>query len=594
MRRIQNGQEHGCRSRIGVAAFGTLLTVAVALAGIGLSPEPVFASATPTPTLPPTATPTLPLMLGTAFTYQGQLLQGGTPVTGPCDLQFNLFDTTGVPFGTTQTLLDVPVNNGLFTVQLDFGAGAFTGLTRLLDIAARCPAGSGSFVELSPRQQLTAAPYALYAPAAGSAASAAGVSCTGCITGSNLAGGTIQASNLAFAPVTAVGASPPLVSSGGQTPDISLTGTVAVANGGTGASIPSSARANLGTAASGANSDITSLSGITGNIALPNSTNASVGVISKGGSQFIHDFGGGTFIGSAAGNFSMTGSNNTGVGAHTLSNNTTGIQNTAVGEGALPTNTSGGNNTAVGQDTLHSNQTGDINTAVGTGALQRLTSGSGNIAIGAGSTGTLGFLTTGNDNIAIGGFAGGNFTGAESNNVDIGNFGVAGESNTIRIGNGQTATFIAGISATISGGTQVLVDSAGQLGTTPSSARFKDDIQDMGDSTDGLMQLRPVRFRYKKDIDPSGLQQYGLVAEEVAKVYPDLVVYDEQGRPRSVRYHFVNAMLLNEVQKQARQIAALKEETAALTARLEALERNGTQRAADRGPSGTAATASAF
>src|SRR5262249_42451743 len=102
----------------------------------------------------------------------------------------------------------------------------------------------------------------------------------------------------------------------------------------------------------------------------------------------------------------------------------------------------------------------------------------------------------------------------------------------------------------------------GQLSPVVSSARFKEDVRNMDDSSGGLMQLRPVRFHYKKDIDPSGLEQYGLIAEEVAKIYPNLVVYDEQGQPRSVRYHFVNAMLLNEVQKQARQIADLERQLA--------------------------------
>jgi hypothetical protein len=150
-----------------------------------------------------------------------------------------------------------------------------------------------------------------------------------------------------------------------------------------------------------------------------------------------------------------------------------------------------------------------------------------------------------------------------SNNIDIYDGGVADESNTIRIGTvgTQTATYIAGISgATSSSGVAVYVNSNGQLGTTTSSARFKEDIRDMGDSTNGLMKLRPVRFRYKKDIDLSSLEEYGLVAEEVAKVYPDLVVYDKKGQPQTVRYHFVNAMLLNEVQKQAREIDAQRQQ----------------------------------
>lgn len=190
-------------------------------------------------------------------------------------------------------------------------------------------------------------------------------------------------------------------------------------------------------------------------------------------------------------------------------------------------------NTAVGDRALKGNGTGNFDTAVGDAALLN---------------------NTGSNNIALGGSAGINLT-TGGGNIDIGNNGVAGESNTIRIGAGQTTTFIAGIRNGIGNGTgvAVYVDNTGQLSPTVSSARFKDDIRDMSDSTRALMKLRPVRFRYKKDIDPSGLEQYGLVAEEVAKVYPGLVVYDDKGQPQTVRYHFVNAMLLNEVQKQYRQ-----------------------------------------
>ena len=565
--------------------------------------------------------------------------------------------------------------------------------------------------------------------------------------------------------VSSVTASAPLASSGGQSPNVSLTGTVPVSNGGTGAGTASAALSNLGAAANGSNSDITSLSGIIGNIDLPAST-ATAGNITKGGARFMHNFGiQNTFVGDLAGNLSMTGYSNTGFGKGTLLANTTGNQNTAVGiaaqsanttgsdnsavgafalqdnttgngnaalgytallfnttggfntavgDAALHLNADGGSNTAVGHGALHENSnglnntalgdsalllnssgsdnvalgkqalqsnTGSENIAVGTGAGFSLTTGTSNIDIGnqgvaaesntirVGSSGThsktfiagiggttisggavvfvdsngqlgtatgsssvalgdtalevntganntavggfslrfnttgfsntvigaqaltlnttgtynnavgagalasnttggrneamgvgaLSSLHTGSNNIALGFNAGVNFNGAESDNIDIGDQGVAAESSTIRIGTAgtQTATYIAGINgATSSSGVAVFVNASGQLGTTTSSARFKDDIQNMGDRTNALMKLRPVRFRYKKDIDPSGLEQYGLVAEEVAKVYPDLVVYDDQGQPQTVRYHFVNAMLLNEVQKQARQLTA--------------------------------------
>jgi hypothetical protein len=255
-----------------------------------------------------------------------------------------------------------------------------------------------------------------------------------------------------------------------------------------------------------------------------------------------------------------TGDDNNAVGWGALSSNTTGRFNVAVGQCALCSNTTGNHNIALGLSTLSNNTTGSENIAMGTSALQDNTTGGDNTALGE-----LALLsnTTGNSNIAVGSSAGQNLT-TGSNNIDIGNDGVGAEENTIRIGvpGTQTATFIAGISDGVGNGTgvAVYVDSTGQLSPIVSSARFKDDIRDMGESTSGLMKLRPVRFRYKKEINSSGLEQYGLVAEEVAKVYPDLVVYDDKGRPQTVRYHFVNAMLLNEVQKQARQITAQRQQ----------------------------------
>jgi len=276
-----------------------------------------------------------------------------------------------------------------------------------------------------------------------------------------------------------------------------------------------------------------------------------------------------------------TGNGNTALGQGVLQTSN-GAQNTGVGQGALSQNTTGGQNTAVGQLALQDNSTGTLNTAFGWQALVAGSTASSNTAVGAAALGQ----STGQQNIALGVGAGLKLVTGDSN-IYIGNSGGAGESDTIRIGGGancnpgtdllcppvQTATYIAGINgATSSSGVAVYVNANGQLGTTTSSARFKDDIEDMGDSTDALMKLRPVRFHYKKEIDPSGLEQYGLVAEEVAKVYPDLVVYDDKGQPQTVRYHFINAMLLNEVQKQARQIHEQEDRIATLTARLERLE----------------------
>jgi hypothetical protein len=285
---------------------------------------------------------------------------------------------------------------------------------------------------------------------------------------------------------------------------------------------------------------------------------------------------------------------NVAVGYAALRNNTTGAANTGLGDFALFTNTTGNGSTAVGSQALLFSNNND-NTAVGTACLRNTTTGFNNTGLGRatlvanttgmGNTGlgvnALFNNTTGTGNIAVGQFAGFNLTTGNSNIV-IGNNGVAAESDTIRIGAAQTATYIAGISgATSAGGVAVFVDGAGHLGTITSSARFKEDIQDIGDSSSALMKLRPVRFHYKRDVDPSGVEQYGLVAEEVAKVYPDLVVYDENGQPQTVRYHFVNALLLNEVQRQARQAEAQQREIEAQRRAIEAQQRENAALAAE-------------
>ena len=215
-----------------------------------------------------------------------------------------------------------------------------------------------------------------------------------------------------------------------------------------------------------------------------------------------------------------------------LFSNTIGNENTATGWAALSANTSGYRNTANGNEALRHNNTGFLNTANGYKALLNNT-GSGNTALGylAGSN-----LTTGN------------------NNICIGNVGVAGDGGTIRIGESFIgATYIAGISGqTAPGGAAVFVNGDGKLGTSTSSARFKDEIKPMAKASEALFALKPVTFRYKKEIDPQGIPQFGLVAEEVEKVNPDLVVRDAKGKPHTVRYEQMNAMLLNEFLKEHR------------------------------------------
>jgi len=252
-----------------------------------------------------------------------------------------------------------------------------------------------------------------------------------------------------------------------------------------------------------------------------------------------------TAVGAGALLSNTTASFNTADGAFALFSNTTGSGNTANGFQALQHNITGGGNTAIGDSALFTNSTGFANTAEGLNALRFNTIGMENTAVG---NGALSNNTTGGNNIALGAGAGSNVTtannviciDAEGNNVD----------NSCYIGN------IFG--STSSSGVAVLVNSNGRLGTTTSSARFKHEIKPMDKASEVLLALKPVTFRYKKGIDPQGIPQFGLVAEDVEEVNPDLVVRDNEGKPYTVRYDAVNAMLLNEFLKEHK--AFLKEQ----------------------------------
>jgi hypothetical protein len=277
-----------------------------------------------------------------------------------------------------------------------------------------------------------------------------------------------------------------------------------------------------------------------------------------------------TAVGWGALTSTTTGNNDTAIGALALQLNSTGASNTASGFEALANNTIGNNNTAYGVTALGNNSTGSANTAAGFSALLNDTTGSSNTAVGINS---LLNNSTGASNIALGVNAGSNLT-TGTNNIDIGAAGVAGESKKIRIGTKgtQTATFIAGINGvTVAGGVNVIVNSNGQLGTVTSSARFKDNIVPMNKTSEALFSLQPVTFRYKKELDPEAIPQFGLVAEQVEKVDPDLVVRDDQGKPYTVRYEAVNAMLLNEFLKAHRKLEEQGETIARQGAKIQIL-----------------------
>jgi len=276
-----------------------------------------------------------------------------------------------------------------------------------------------------------------------------------------------------------------------------------------------------------------------------------------------------TATGSGALYSDTTGYNNTATGADALTSNTIGAHNTAIGYDALDSNTIGSANTATGDSALHSTSNSIYNTATGYQALYSDTSGHDNTADGVQA---LYSNTTGNSNIALGSSAGTNLT-TGSNNIDIGNAGVAADAKTIRIGaqGTQNATFVAGIYGINvgSGGISVYANASGQLGTVTSSARFKRDIRSMDKASETILALRPVTFRYKPELDPDGASQFGLVAEEVEKVDPALVVRDPDGKPYSVRYEAVNAMVLNEFLKEHRKVEELEKQVEKLTAGLQ-------------------------
>ncbi len=260
-----------------------------------------------------------------------------------------------------------------------------------------------------------------------------------------------------------------------------------------------------------------------------------------------------TAVGEQALRYNDIGIHNTAVGADVLMSTICGSFNTATGSRALFINTTGEANTATGAYVLRTNTTGRSNTATGLSALIGNLDGSQNTALGALA---LFSNTSGSRNIAVGYRAGRFSTGDD--NIAIGSFGVAGESGTIRIGGSGThaRAFVAGIRGVTTGmadAIQVVVDSAGQLGTLSSSRRSKEDIADMGDATERLLELRPVVFRYRQEqAMPDGGApplEYGLIAEEVAEVFPELVVHDEQGEPFTVKYHLLSSMLLNEMKR---------------------------------------------
>jgi hypothetical protein len=262
-----------------------------------------------------------------------------------------------------------------------------------------------------------------------------------------------------------------------------------------------------------------------------------------------------------------SGVDNTASGAFALFKNTTGKENTAHGSRALAANTFGDFNTASGSRALSANEVGEANTAIGAQALSANTNGNFNVAIGRFA---LEKNISGTENIALGASAGSGVINGR-HNIHIGNSGID-ESDTIRIGFLQKKTFVAGIrgrATSLADAVSVVIDSKGQLGTVNSSARFKEDIHDMAGYSRGLYDLRPVTYRYKEPVaDGTKPLEPGLIAEEVEKVFPDLVAYGADGQVETVQYHKLTPMLLNELQRQAERNTDLETEIRDLKAHL--------------------------
>jgi hypothetical protein len=264
-----------------------------------------------------------------------------------------------------------------------------------------------------------------------------------------------------------------------------------------------------------------------------------------------------------------TGSYNTAMGYEALTTNSIGAYTTAVGAFALQASTTGGYDTAFGAYALIANTTGSGNSAFGYAGLRSMTSGSNNIGFGYQ---TLYLNSTGSNNIAMG-YQGGYYVLNGSNNIEIGSLGAYADSDVIRIGTPgtQTKAYVAGISGAQVTGSAVYVTSSGQLGVMGSSERYKTDIATMPEVSAKLRRLRPVTFHYRQD--STGALQYGLIAEEVEKVYPELVIRDDTGKIQGVRYEELGPILLGEVQRQQATVKGLSQQIENQAAEIRELKR---------------------
>jgi hypothetical protein len=296
----------------------------------------------------------------------------------------------------------------------------------------------------------------------------------------------------------------------------------------------------------------------------PNAVNLAIGLDALSTFDTTADSGYNTAFGNRALKSLTDGALNTAVGDGALAFTTRGSANTAVGVQALANNTIGNSNVAIGDASMYLNSSGASNVGIGDFALERIRDGSRNVGIGWGALRG----PNGSDNIAIGYEAGqALYSGSTSfNNIFLGSPGFVGDNNTIRIGRpGHVSTFIAGIVSQTSGsGVPVYINAGGKLGTVTSSIRYKTELASVEEDARRLHLLNPQRFFYKPEYDDGSRQvQFGLIAEDVATTFPELVARDEEGRPWTVRYHLLTPLLLSEVQRLERERMALMEALAA-------------------------------
>lgn len=329
-----------------------------------------------------------------------------------------------------------------------------------------------------------------------------------------------------------------------------------------------------GTTAGFITSETGDITAVAGNINLPNTNAAGTeGIITFGGDRFVNNIGtDNTFVGSDAGNLATTGiGSNVGIGRLALNSVTTGSENVAIGLSASEFKTSGVGNVVVGSFAGQSMTDGQANVLIGRlaaplgnftssviighGAMGLGTSGDFNVLIGAN---VCDELLTGTNNICIGNEAGGSFETNESNNISIGNPGFIGESGAIRIGTDgiHNTCFIEGISGVTVTGAAVLCSVGGQLGTIASSERYKENISPISNKSDNIFSLNPVVFNYKKD--ESKKMHYGLIAEEVKEILPELVLYNQAGEIETLAYHELPILLLNELIKMRKRVIELE------------------------------------